>query len=193
VLIVENNPAKVEADLAEGRVACPSCGGVLAPWSFARGRPVRSAGGLLELRPRRGRCHGCAKTHVLLPDVVICRRVDTVAVIGRALMAAARGTGCKAVAVLVDRPFSTVRGWLRRARARAHTLAAHFMIWAHRLDPNLGPIAPGGGALANVVETLGVAARAASLRLGPRPAWSWASALTGGTLLSNTSSPSKAG
>jgi hypothetical protein len=193
VLIVENNPAKVEADLAGGRVACPSCGGALAPWSFARRRFVRSATGPLELRPRRGRCHRCSKTHVLLPDVVIRRRVDTVAVIGRALMAAATGAGCQAVAVLVERPFSTVRGWLRRARGRASTLVAHFVAWAHRLDPNLGPVAPAGSALGDVVEALGVAARTASLRLGPRPAWSWASALTGGALLANTSSPSKLG
>lgn len=192
MLIVENNPAKVEADLAAGRVTCPCCGGVLAPWSFARRRHVRCDGGLLALRPRRGRCQGCTKTHVLLPDVLICRRVDTVAVIGRALVAAARGTGCRGAAVVVGRPFSTVRGWLRRARARAGILATHFSVWAHRLDPNLGALRPAGVALADVLEAMGAAARAASLRFGPRPVWSWASALTGGMLLSNTSSPSKA-
>ena len=36
MLIVENNPAKVEAELVEGRAASPACGGVLARWSFAR-------------------------------------------------------------------------------------------------------------------------------------------------------------
>lgn len=191
MLIVENNPAKVEADLAEGRVACPFCGGVLAPWSFARRRFVRSGTGPLELRPRRGRCRSCAKTHVFLPDVLVCRRVDVVAVIGRALVAAARGMGWHRVAVLVERPFSTVRGWLRRARAAGPWLAVHFLAWAHRLDPNLGPVHRAGGALADAVHAIGVAARAASLRLGPRPAWSWASVLSGGALLSNTTSPSK--
>ena len=86
VLMVENDPAKVEADLAEGRLSCPSCRGVLAAWSFARRRYVRTEAGPLELRPRRGRCRGCAKTHVLLPDALVCRRVDAVAVIGSALL-----------------------------------------------------------------------------------------------------------
>jgi hypothetical protein len=191
VLIVENDTAKVEADLAEGRLSCPSCRGVLAAWSFARRRFVRAETGPLELRPRRGRCRGCAKTHVLLPDAVVCRRVDAVAVIGRALVAAAKGTGWRRVAVLVGRPFSTVRGWLRRARSRAGELAVHFLAWAHRLDPNLGPARPGGSALADAIEAIGAAARAASLRIRPLPTWSWASVLSGGALLSNTSSPSK--
>jgi len=191
VLIVENDRAKVEADLAEGRLSCPACGGVLAAWSFARRRFVRSEAGPLELTPRRGRCRRCAKTHVLLPDLLVCRRVDVVAVIGRALVAAAGGTSWPGVAVLVGRPFSTVRGWLRRARSRAVGLAVHFLAWAHRLDPNLGQVGHAGGGLAGAVEAVGVAARAASLRLGPRPAWSWASVLSGGALLSNTSSPSK--
>ena len=190
MLIVENDTAKVEADLVAGLVSCPSCGGVLAPWSFARPRFVRSEAGPVELRPRRGRCRGCPKTHVLLPDLVLCRRVDTVAVIGRALVALAGGAGARTAAVLVGRPFSTVRGWARRARARAAQLAVHLVAWAHRLDPNLGPVSPAGSALAGAVEAVGVAARAASLRLGPRPAWSWASVLTSGALLSNTSSPS---
>ena len=83
MLIVENDPAKVEADLAAGRVACPGCGYVLGPWSFARRRFVRAEAGLLEVRPRRARCRECAKTHVLLPDLLLCRRVDVIAVIGR--------------------------------------------------------------------------------------------------------------
>jgi Domain of unknown function (DUF6431) len=191
VLIVENDPAKVEVDLVEGRAACPACGGVLARWSFARRRFVRTESGPTELRPRRARCRGCAKTQVLLPDVLLCRRVDTVAVVGRALTAAAGGASCRRAAVLVSRPLTTVRGWLRRARAVAAQLAVHFTVWAHRLDANLGPIAPCGSALADALAAIGAAARAASLRLGPRPAWSWASALSGGMLISNTSSPWK--
>ena len=37
MVIVENDPVRVEADLAAGRVGCPACGGVLARWWFARG------------------------------------------------------------------------------------------------------------------------------------------------------------
>ena len=82
-----------------------------------------------------------------------------------------------------------MRGWLRRLRAAAVRVAAHFGVWAHRLDANLGSIAPAGSTLADAVEAVGVAARAASLRLGSRPAWSWASVLTVGGLLSNTNTP----
>ena len=191
MLIVENDAAKVEADLAGGRVACPGCGDVLAPWSFARRRFVRSDVLSCEVHPRRARCRRCAKTHVLLPHMLLCRRVDVVAVIGRALTAAAEGAGCRRAAVLVGRPQSTVRGWLRRFRAVAAQLTVHFTVWAHRLDANLGPIVPSGSPIADALAAIGAAARAASLRFGPRPAWSWASALTGGMLLCNTSSPSK--
>ena len=140
VLMVENDPAGVEADLSAGRVACPACGGVLARWWFARRRYVRSEAGPVEIRPRRGRCRVCGKTQVLLPDVLLGRRVDSVAVIGRALSAAASGAGHRRAALLVGRPVSTVRGWLRRFRAAAGRVGAHFTAWAYRLDPNLGPI-----------------------------------------------------
>jgi transposase-like protein len=189
VLIVENDPARVEAGLAEGDMACPACGGVLARWSFARRRVVRGEWGPVEFRPRRGRCRSCQKTQVLLPDVVLGRRVDVVSVIGRALRAAAGGDGHRKVAEMVGRPVSTVRGWLRRFRAAVGRVAAHFTIWAHALDANQTPIEPAGSVLADAVEAIGVAARAASLRLGPRPGWSWASVLTVGALLANTSSP----
>jgi hypothetical protein len=190
VLIVENDPERVEADLVAGAFACPVCGGVLARWSFGRRRRVRDETGVVELRPRRGRCRSCGRTQVLLPDVVLGRRVDTVAVIGRALRAVADvGAGHRKVAEVVGRPVSTVRGWLRRFRRVAGRVAVHFAIWAHVLDPNLGRIDAAGSVLADAVEAIGVAARAASLRLGPRSAWSWVSVLTVGALLSNTSSP----
>jgi hypothetical protein len=189
LIIVENEPAKVETDLAAGVIGCPACGGRLARWGHARRRWLRGETGPVEVRPRRGRCVSCLVTQVLLPDVVLVRRVDAVAVIGRALMATAVGVGHRKVAAQLDRPFSTVRGWLRRFRRAALRVAAHFTVWAHRLDPNVAVVTPAGSAVGDAVEAVGVAARAATLRLGPRPGWSWASALTGGRLLSNTSSP----
>lgn len=189
VIIVENDPVKVETDLAAGAFYCPECGCRLARWGHARRRWLRGETGSVEVRPRRGRCVSCLVTQVFLPDVALGRRVDAVAVIGRALLAAAAGAGQRTVAAQLDRPASTVRGWLRRFRLAARRVAAHFTLWAHRLDPNLAPIEPAGSAVADAVEAVGVAGRAASLRLGPRPGWSWASALTAGRLLSNTNSP----
>ena len=189
MLIVENVPERVETDLAQAVIACPACGGVLGRWGFARRRCLRSLTGPLVIRPRRGRCRSCHSTHVLLPDVALARRVDAVAVIGRAVVAAAAGAGHRKVAEELGRPAPTVRGWLRRFRAAAARVAAHFLAWAHRLDPNLAVLEPAANPVAEAVEAIGVAARAGSLRLGPRPAWSWASALSAGRLLSNTNSP----
>lgn len=189
MLIVGSDPVRVEEELVAGAIGCPCCSGALAPWSFARRRSLRGEHGPVMVRPRRGRCRSCGSTHVLLPDLALLRRVDAVEVIGRALMAKASGSGHRRIAEQLGRPPSTVRGWLRRFVAVAARVAAHFTAWAHALDPNLGPVSPAGGVLADAVEAVGVAARAASLRLGPRPPWSWASVLTLGRLVANTSSP----
>jgi hypothetical protein len=50
-------------------------------------------------------------------------------------------------------------------------------------------IPPQGSGFADALEVIGLATRAASLLFGPRPVWSWVSAMTGGALLSNTNSP----
>jgi hypothetical protein len=187
-LIVGSDPVQVETDLVAGSVSCP-CGGILGGWGFARWRVLRSESGPVALRPRRALCRSCGSTHVLLPDGVLARRVDTVAVIGAGLTDAAGGAGHRKVAERLDRPASTVRGWIRRFRAAAARVAAHFTAWAARLDPMLGPVSPAGSLLGEAVEAIGVAARAVSLRFGPRPPWSWASVLTVGGLLSNTNTP----
>ena len=187
-MIVGSDPVQVETDLVAGTGACP-CGGILGRWGFARWRVLRSETGPVALRPRRALCRSCGSTHVLLPDAVFARRVDTAAVIGTALADAASGAGHRKVAERLDRPASTVRGWIRRFRAVAARVAAHFMAWAAGLDAMLGPVAPAGSGLADAVEAVGVAARAASLRLGSRLPWSWASVLTVGRLLSNTNTP----
>jgi hypothetical protein len=93
VLIVADDRAAVEADLAAGRLSCPRCGvGVLGGWGCARRRPLRTREGLRWLRPRRARCRegSCGSTHVLLPDVCLARRLDAVEVIGEALLSATR-------------------------------------------------------------------------------------------------------
>jgi hypothetical protein len=189
VLIVWNDPARVEAALISGRLSCPHCDGELRPWGSARTRTLRSRSGTAQFRPRRARCSLCVKTSVLLPDVWLARRVDEVAVIGAALRAHVAGSGHRSIAATLDRPPETVRGWLRRFSSRAEPLHAHFRRWALALDARLDEIEPEGSVVGDALEVIGLATRAASLLLGPRPPWCWASAMTAGLLLSNTSSP----
>ncbi len=192
MLIVENDPTAVEVDLRAGRLVCPSCAADgLRPWGSARVRNLRGevVAGVLTShrhRPRRARCPDCRTTHVLVPDIALVRRVDAVAVIGSALVAFAQGVGSRLIARAIRRPVSTVRDWLRRLKARAEMLRAHFIAWAHALDPELVSPSPGSSSVADALEAIGAAARAATLRLGLRAAWSWASALSAGRLLSNT-------
>ena len=110
------------ADLASGVLACPSCGtGRLRSWGYGRERAIRApGGGPRRLRPRRGRCRSCGATHILLPSWAVPRRADAVGVIARAAAASAlHGTGPARLGAELGVPAATVRGWLRRLRARA--------------------------------------------------------------------------
>ena len=187
LLIVDAESEVVERDLRAGRLACPGCGSPVAPRGLARPRPVRVAGGVpaerLWLRPRRARCRGCGAWHVLLPCVCLCRRLDAVEVIGRALLLAAGGLGFRPIAAELGVPESTVRGWVRRGWSLAELIRQHFTRWAFVLDPLVAAGRPAGSGLAGAVDAIGRCGRAASLSLGRRSPWRLASALSGGGLL----------
>jgi transposase-like protein len=189
VLIVENDPARVEAALNDGLLACPHCNGELRPWGWATARTLRRADGVERHRPRRSRCSSCKKTSVLLRDVALARRLDEAAVIGTALLRWSAGASQRRIASLLARPRETVRGWLQRFAERAEALAAHFTSWAFALTARLHELSPQPSPVASALEAIGLATRAASTLLGPRPVWSWASAMTAGALLANTSPP----
>lgn len=192
VLIVADDRAVVEADLASGRLLCPRCGvGVLGGWGCARLREVRTLGGVRRLRPRRGRCRdrACGATHVLLPDVCLGRHRYAAEVVGEALVSIGR-EGYRRVAERLGAPGETVREWRRRFRFRTELITDHFLRWARALDVSLDPPAAQGSLVWEALEAIGVCTRLASLVLGGRPPWSWVSALTAGGLLSiNTESP----
>ena len=112
--------------------------------------------------------------------------------IGRALLAKAGGSGHRSIAVLVGRPVSTVRGWLRRFGVRAESLRVLFTGLLHELDACAAAVPVVGSVFADALEVLGLAAAAAARLFGPRPVWYFASAASGGLLLgpglaSNTS------
>lgn len=180
------NAAAVENDLCAGLLGCPAttCGAVLGPWGWARERLVRGAG---RLRPRRGRCRGCLRTQVLLPASVLLRRADAVTVIGEAFLAKADGAGHRPIAVLLDVPPSTVRGWLRRMVAVAPQALAVLAVVAAELGTEFTPPATTADPVGAVVEMLGALAGSLARRLGGSCSpWRLAAVLTGGRLLAPT-------
>lgn len=147
--------------------------------------PARGSAAATMQRPRRTRCRSCRVTHVVLSARRFPRRADSAATVGTALLGAARGLGHRKVAELVDRPETTVRGWLRRARANSETVRADATVAAWALDPNLDwrhqlPATP----LGTMVDGLGVAVAAWVRRIGPvEDPWAMAVQLTRGSIL----------
>ncbi len=193
MLIVENDPEAVEADLVAGRLHCPVCGvGVLARWGNARRRVLRDG---QAFRPRRGACKkgasSCEATHVLLPDACLLRRRDSAETIGAALSAIVTDReDYTDVAARIGVPPDTVFDWVRRFRRWAKAIRAHFTRWLVALAPGRALPGPGRSMSADALEVIGAVAKQASLSLPIiRGAWSWVSVLTAGALLSNTSSP----
>ena len=138
---------------------------------------------VVTLRPRRSSCSQCRGTHVLVPASTLVRRADTVEVIGQALLLKAGGSGHRSIAARLGRPVSTVRGWLRRFGARAEALRVLFTGLLHALDATAAAGNPTGSVFTDALEMLGLAAAAAARLFGPRPAWQFASAASGGLLL----------
>jgi hypothetical protein len=192
MLIVSDDRAVVEADLAAGRLVCPRCrSGRLGGWGCSRLRVVRTSAGVRRLRPRRGRCRerSCLATHVLLPEVCFARRRYVVEVIGAALLTAGR-EGYRRAGERLGIPGETVRDWRCRFRLLAEVIGCHFLGWARALDISLEPPAGRGSVAADAIEAIGVCTRVASLWLGRRSPWCWVTALTAGGLLEiNTFTP----
>lgn len=192
--MVEADVESVEVRLRAGEIACVGCGGELRPWGYARWRTLRDHGRPVRLRPRRSRCRSCQVSHVLLPTLVLLRRVDLVTVIGAALVARHVEHRTRAeVSRAAGAPWDTVRGWVRRFGERAVEIRAEFATLAHSWDAELGPIEPRGSTVLDALEAIGVAAAAAVRRFGPTPSWTLVAGASGGRLLSNTSSPVPAG
>jgi hypothetical protein len=181
--MVGTDPLLVDRLLTGGELACPGCAGELRPWGYARSREVRDRDGVVAARPRRSSCSGCRRTHVLLPASMFVRRADAVVVIGAALSAKGAGVGHRRVAVLVGRPESTVRGWLRRFGRRAESVRVLFTGLLHALDSAAAAVVPTGSVFGDALDVLGLAAAAAGRLFGPRPAWQFASSASAGLLL----------
>jgi hypothetical protein len=109
---------------------------------------------------------------------------DSVETVGAALLAAAGGLGHRRVAERVGLPATTVRGWLRRARANSDAVRCATTVTVHHLDLLAHPLAPTGGALGDMLPRSAERSRPGCNRFGPVPApWQLAVALTGAAIL----------
>lgn len=165
------------ADLASGELACPSCGaGRLRPWGHGRERVIRQRDGArARLSPRRGRCGSCHATPILLPSWLAARRTDAVGVIAAAAAASAlHGTGTARIGADLGIPAATVRGWLRRLRARAGAMRQDAMVIFGRLTAGCdAPYPePSGSALGDALSAVAACAHAAITFCG-RAAADW--------------------
>ncbi len=183
---MEADPVRVERLLGEGELECPKCSGVLSGWGHGRPRVLRGfLGAVLWLRPRRARCSGCGATHILLSELALPRRADTVLVIGAGLELAARGTGHRSIARQLGVPDATVRGWLRRFTLRAEEVRSLFTALLGAVDENQPVPEPTGSPVADAVLVVLAAARAGRRRslTDLVSSWSFACRSSGGTLL----------
>jgi hypothetical protein len=174
------------------RRACPDCAEPLIYWSGYR-RFVRGRARVHRIWIRRCRCRPCARSHALIPSFLLMRRFDAAGVIGAALARSVSGVGLRNVAVGLDLPHTTVRGWRWRFRARAPVLAAGF----GSLTVALGGAATELPANLEVaaLEALAGAWDQARRRFGdsiPAP-FDFASVVSGGALLATTTTPPWAG
>lgn len=131
-------------------------------------------------------------THVLLAVSCLLRRADGVDVIGAAVRMKASGAGHRPIAALLERPASTVRGWLRAFAGNAETARWMFMALLVQLDPLTAPLPARPAVFADAVEAVGACAAAARRRLGVIGAvspWQLAAAVTDGRLLATILTP----
>jgi hypothetical protein len=172
--------------------ACPACGRRLVGWS-GYWRWVRARGREHRVWVRRGRCPACRRSHALVPDFVVGRRLDAVETIGHGLALAASGLGLRTVAGRLDVPYTTARSWWRRFRARAPTLEAALVALAVGLDGSPVDLVADGSAAA--LEALSVAWGRARARWGERvgTVWRFWNRVGGGAVLGTTTSAPLAG
>lgn len=140
---------------------------------------------------RRGRCGLCGRTQALLPDLVLARRLDDVAVIGRGIaLKVMVNFGLRPIAEHLDVPHATVRTWWRRFQARSPTLLAQCSELAVALDGTAVILA--NSAERAALDALQVVWQRAQVRFGESVGelWRFWSRMSGGLALgTNTTSP----
>ena len=169
---------------------CPSCLRWLVNWG-GYWRWLRAPLLVEQIWIRRGRRSACRRSHALLPDLVLVRRLDAVAVIGASLAGKlTRGLGLRPIAEQLDVPHTTVRSWWQRFQARSPILLAQYTALAVVLDAT--PVEVNAIGEHAALASLGIAWQRALARFGVRIGgwWSFWSRISGGQALgTHTTSP----
>jgi Domain of unknown function (DUF6431) len=204
-MTVRGSRESVEARLRSGVLRC-WCGGTLRGWGHARPRRVATFAGPVVVRPRRSRCAGCGRTHVLLPSGLLSRRRYAAVVIFAALALRAAGLKLAAVAARLrlpsparpgqwwSVPASTAGSWLARFAGRAGRLRELFTLALPLADAQARPVAAAGSAAADALAVLEAVTAGLRRRFGldALAVHEVAAHLTGGLLLA-PSLPAAAG
>jgi hypothetical protein len=170
---------------------CPVCQRHLVGWGGYWGW-LRAPLLVERIWIRRGRCATCRRSHALLPDLVLVRRLDVVTVIGTGLaLKVASGLGLRPIAEQLDVPHATVRTWWQRFCAGSPILLIRCTGVAAALDGTPVDVHMGSHECA-ALDVLHIAWQRARVRFGERVGgvWSFWSRISGGQALgTHTTSP----
>ena len=169
---------------------CPTCLAWLMSWG-GYWRWLRAPLLIERIWIRRGRCGVCRRTHALLPDLVLARRLDDVAVIGRGIaLKVMASVGLRPVAEHLDVPHTTVRTWWRRFQSGSPRLVTQCSALGVALDGAPVMLTTSGERAA--LDALQVAWQRAHVRFRQSVGdlWRFWSRISGGHALgTNTTSP----
>jgi Domain of unknown function (DUF6431) len=172
-----------------GEQVCPVCGERLGGWG-GYWRWVRGPG-TQRRWIRRCRCSTCRRSHAVLPDFLLERRLDEVQAIGQGLALSIAGRlGMRTVGEQLGVPMTTARDWRRRFRTHARVLAARLVALAVNLDPTAVLLSATDDET-SALEALGAAWLRARTRFGERVSglWRFWSHISGGQALGTNRSP----
>ena len=196
VLMVWPCPLSVEKyaaagrDVAVRRLSCESCSVPLTFWSGYE-RSVRADRLCLRLWIARARCSACSVSHALLPNFLFVGRLDAVETVGRALAEVASKTmSIGQASGVLDVPFTTVRGWVRRFNALAPVWWSGFASLTVEFGGTI-PTAWPSAVPAAAVAAMGWAHAAAAARRETRTGslWLFVSVVCGGVLITTNTDP----
>lgn len=177
-------------DVAVPRLSCMSCSVPMVFWSGYE-RSVRAEGRCHRLWIARARCAACRVSHALLPNFLLVGRLDEADTIGGALAEVTAGAmSIGRAAGVLDVPFTTVRGWVRRFTVRAPVWWSGFASLTVEFGgtiPRSWPLAVPAAAIA----AMGWAHAAASARHEMRTGslWAFVSVVCGGRLVTTNIDP----